>query len=72
MAFYLTIAPAIKSNHMASGSHVGEKDADLTIFDAPSASAILGSDASGVVSAFGEAAFVNDEHGEESVGLRIG
>ena len=50
---------------MAPLRDVREKHADLTIFDAPGASAILGSDASGVAPAFGNATFVKDEQREE-------
>jgi hypothetical protein len=46
---------------VAGGGDVGDKDADLAIFHAPGASAILGSDTRGVASAFGEATFVKDE-----------
>ena len=49
---------------VAGGGDVGEEDADLTVFHAVGESAILGSDASGVVTAFGKATFVNDKHGK--------
>jgi hypothetical protein len=47
---------------------VREEDADLAVFHAPGTSAILGADASGVVSAFGKSAFINDEHREDLSG----
>ena len=50
---------------MAQGRHVGEENAHLAVFHAVGESAILGSDASGVVTAFEEATFVNDEDGED-------
>ena len=50
---------------MTGGGDVGEENANLAVFHAVGESAILGSDASGVVTAFEEATFVNDEYGED-------
>src|SRR5207248_3422222 len=55
---------------MTTGGDVGEKDADLAVFDTPGEPAILGSDASGVAAAFGKAAFVKDQDREERLVLR--
>ena len=49
---------------MAQLRDVGEEDADLTMFDAPGASAILRCDARRVATAFGKATFIQDENGE--------
>ncbi len=50
---------------MAQRRDVGEEDSDLAVFHTPGEPAILGSHASGVTPAFGEAAFVNGEDREE-------
>jgi len=50
---------------VTGGGDVGEENAHLAVFHAVGESAILGSDASGVVTAFEEATFVNDEYGED-------
>src|SRR5947209_17542157 len=47
---------------MAPLGHVGEEDADLTVVDAPAHPAVLRRDARRVVTAFGKATFVQDEH----------
>ena len=57
---------------VAQSSDVGGKDADLAIFHAPGASAILGGDAWGVVSAFGETTFVEDQDREGRVFCGVG
>ncbi len=54
---------------MPQGRHVGEEDAHLAIFDAPSGPAILLLDASRFGAPFGEATFIQDKHGEEGFGL---
>jgi hypothetical protein len=53
---------------MAQGGDVGEKDADLAVVDAAGGPAILGLDTSGVRAAFGKAAFIQDQKGEERIG----
>ena len=49
---------------MTGGGHVGEEDAHLAVFHAPSAPTILGPDARRVAAALGKAAFIQDQHGE--------
>jgi hypothetical protein len=49
---------------MACGRDVGKEDAHLAVFDAPGASAILGSDPSRVAATFGKAAFIEHQDGE--------
>ena len=43
---------------------IGEEHADLAVFDAPGAAAILRLDTGGVVAAFGKATFIQDPHGQ--------
>src|SRR6266699_991766 len=59
---------------MATGRHVGEKDADLTILHLSGRSAILPANASRFVTSFGKTAFVNDQDGRLGAQLldRIG
>jgi len=54
---------------MAELGDVGKKHADLAILDASGAPAILRSDARRVTAPFGEAAFIQDQHGEERGGI---
>ena len=66
------MAPGVNSRSIrACGRrrHVGEEDAHLAIFDAPSGPAILLLDASRFAATFGEATFIQDKDGEEGFGL---
>jgi hypothetical protein len=49
---------------------VGEKDAHLAVFNLSGASTLLEPDACGVVTPFGEAAFIDDAHRKRSEGIR--
>ena len=55
---------------MSCGRDVGEEDAHLAVFNAPSASAVLVPNASGVLAPFGEAAFIDHQHRKDGSGLR--
>src|SRR5215472_7610497 len=55
---------------VAQGRDVGEKNADLAVFDASGASAILQPDTGGMAATFGEAAFVQDKDWERRLFLR--
>src|SRR5713226_5390950 len=57
---------------MTQGRDVGEKNADLAVLDLSGRPAILGSDARRVAAAFGKAAFIQHEYGEEPLMVRTG
>ena len=54
---------------MTQRRDVGEKNADLTVFDVPGASAILGGDPGRMATAFGKATFIEDEDRIERLGV---
>src|SRR5437588_3834256 len=53
---------------VAQGGDEGEEDAHLAVVDAAGGPTILGPDASRVGAAFGKAAFIEDQEGEEWIG----
>ena len=56
---------------MTACSDIGEEDADLAVLHASAHAAILWSDASGVCAAFGKAAFIQHQDGEECFGVSV-
>src|SRR6266699_69653 len=56
---------------MTACSDIGEEDADLAVLHASAHAAILWSDASGVFAAFGKAAFIQHQDGEECFGVSV-
>jgi hypothetical protein len=57
---------------MASLGDIGEEDADLTILDGSTGTAILRRDASGVAATFGAAALIGSKNGENRRGCSRG
>jgi hypothetical protein len=57
---------------MTQVGNVGEKNADLTVFDASGASAILRGHPGRMAAAFGKAAFIKDQDGIERLLLSTG